>query len=407
MPTNIYSLSPELVASLAKFLDSFALFELRLSCRYLCDCSLHEFVERFFKCRTHLITQLSLDALLDISAHPKFGRSINKLNISRRYLAKYSDEMNFIRDSGLITVYMTEILRQATACRTLVIDEDFEDPWGYTDFLERNDSNTPLDETIEMRTRYSRNMCFDVGIVQAAFVAMTISKAPIHTLDLSTISLFQSNALKIPEAYTSRLLKAPWLKTLTTLKLQLDFTPPAFDIKHVVNFIHLFLHLENLLLKVHPYEDEYHDGEVLVEINKFHDLVRQLRIPRLRTLELVAVDCRPDDLMKIFDSHRHTLRQISLHEINSSIDIGASWQSLLAMLRDRLQLEKLRMYGCTVSDAPVGSSHFNVRFVCFEFDSGGSSDHVEVVGEDPWLFDRLIRGLREETPKTSYPIRVS
>ena len=436
--TNIHSLSPELVASVGEFLDSDGLFNLRFSNRYVCECCLHLFIRRYFRERTHLITQHSLDALLDMTQQPKFGHAMQRLVISRRYLAKLSDEMSFIRDSGVIAVYLTEVLRNAPNCREIAIDEDCDEPWGLTGFLldrivddlNPTGAGGPVDDASEMRTHYSRQMYYDEGIIEAIVVAITMSGAEITTFDMSSILSFDSKGLKIPQSYHPRLSRSPWVNTLTTLKLQLDMATSHFDVSHVKSFVRQFPRLENFVLKVRPFEGEYSPGDTLVELDKFGFLVEDLYIPRLRTLELSDIHCLLGNLQEMIENHRETLTELSLLRVSSCAGANSSWRSLITALRDRFRLEKLSVSACAVSDRVLDFEfedvgHHNgdsedddsdsndddegesIRLVDFEDqESGDSSASVDVFGRDPQVYDRLLRGLREGMePKSTQVIR--
>ena len=133
---SISSLSPELVDMITSYLESDDLSRLRLSYRSLCECSLFRFIQRYFHTRIHVLTQHSLQALLEISRHPVFGPSIRTLGVSRRFITcigwlapevegnlERVEEAQFLQDSGLITVYLTKVLANAVGCRTVMLND--------------------------------------------------------------------------------------------------------------------------------------------------------------------------------------------------------------------------------------------------------------------------------------------
>lgn len=114
-------------------------------------CSRRTFVHRYFRERTHLLTQRSLQCLLDISRDPAFGSAARTLIVSRRTFevdwdhydgegditswgTGYKEEKEFLKTSGLVTTYLTQVLQNARGCRTDVLDDQRKNPWGRSTF---------------------------------------------------------------------------------------------------------------------------------------------------------------------------------------------------------------------------------------------------------------------------------
>ena len=115
---------------ISEYLESEDLFNLRLSCRYLRECSFSRLIERYFHTRVHMLTLRSLETLLEISCHPVFGPSIRTLVIGERGDRPSVEELGFLQASGVITGYLTQILGNAVGCRTVAFDAMYPKPWG-------------------------------------------------------------------------------------------------------------------------------------------------------------------------------------------------------------------------------------------------------------------------------------
>ena len=153
-PAGMSSLSYELVSMIASHLESNGLFNLRLSCRYLRECSLRQFIQRLFHTRIHLLTQHSLKTLLEISRHPFFCPSVRTLGISRRTItcphpsvrSKWQnfEELDFHPNSGLITVYLTQVQVYAVGCRAVMLEDKRTSPGEIPPSLRRQIMQQPF-----------------------------------------------------------------------------------------------------------------------------------------------------------------------------------------------------------------------------------------------------------------------
>ena len=115
-------------------LQSDDLFHLRMSCRYLCECSLFRFIQCYFHTCIHLLTQHSLETLLEISRHS--GPSIRTLGITSSP-GRLSDvgwehayETYSPQKSGLFTTHLTQVLANMVGCRTVILNYKCKSPWG-------------------------------------------------------------------------------------------------------------------------------------------------------------------------------------------------------------------------------------------------------------------------------------
>ena len=114
---------PSLPSLWPKYLDSEDLQNLRISCRFLLDGSLYTFVTRYFRCRYHLLMQESLECLLAISRHAEFGRAIRSIEISDVIVISHPGtekapaDRDFIHNSALAGLYLTELFKNAINCR--------------------------------------------------------------------------------------------------------------------------------------------------------------------------------------------------------------------------------------------------------------------------------------------------
>ena len=343
----------------------------------------------------------SLLALLDISHHPYFGPMIDTVVISpdhlrperlhdelycspywdclsdsqsaeeRRNYQRHIDEHNYCRLTGLDTAYLTLILRSAINCRGVFID-DRERPWGAA-AIKRDTGFYP---SSSMESEYSKN--YLRKSVLSVLAAVTASKNPITTFGINNGNErvhVHPNMLLLPafDPYC-----VPWVATLTKLQLILD--PGYEDVPYVWSkslgeFILLFRKLE--------YLDLYFDTRV--EQPNFNALSKILHLPHLRSLKLAGVNCIPEDLLNIFDHHRSTLREISLDFFGISSRTGGSWETILAEIRDRLQIKRFRMMQCEVDGKDVYFQEYNVD----------QAHVIYVIGEDPRLLERLINGIKK------------
>lgn len=205
MSATIDHLSPELIAIVAEYLGCQDLLNFRLSVRYLRDCSLTLFTNRFFRERVHLLSRNSLLALLEISRHSFFGLSMQTVVISPDHVIpdqlrdsprslpywywgyhspttvdgrgckKHLAEQEYLRITGLDTAYLTQILKNASNCREIFLD-DGSRPWGAT-AIKRETGLYPSSKT---ESDYSKN--YFKRAVHVLIAAMTASEAPIITL---------------------------------------------------------------------------------------------------------------------------------------------------------------------------------------------------------------------------------
>lgn len=150
---------------------------------------------------------------------------------------------------------------------------------------------------------------------------------------------------------------------------------PYFWAKLLADFIMRFFNLESLDLHF----------DTRVEKSGFHALSQILNIPHLQTLELAGIDCLPEDLFNFFHVHCHTLREIGLHIVRISTETGGSWQSVLASIRDRLNLTTFSMVDCDMDDEDI----------CFGEGDRNISRHIKVTGGDPRSMNHLMKGLRK------------
>ena len=130
-------------------------------------------------------------------------------------------------------------------------------------------------------------------------------------------------------------------------------------------------------------------SDTRVEQHLFSALSQALELPCLQSLRLAGVDCLPEDLSRVFNSHQRSLQEISLDVIGMSTSTGGSWQTLLNEIRSRLRLKRLQMVQCDTDGHDI----------CFEEDNVDPSNGIDVLGEDPQLLDRLIEGIRKWTPR--------
>ena len=410
MPVNICSLSSKLTARSAEYLESDDLFSLRLANRYLRDSSLCIFTRRYFQVRIHLATLRGLNCLLDISQHPLFGRALRVLVISERGIsdefideepavAEHFAECDFIRESGLVAAYLTQVLRNAVDCRTIALDNFSDRPWGKA-ALQR-EAGQRL-----MVTRYSTNdhprlRHHDSGahVLRSIVVAMMTSGAPIASVDLSQMSakVAASNVFQLPKpSYCdSQLTKSRWFNTLTALHVSLYIDVLSFShVSGMTEFIRRLARLQSLFLNFR-YRGQPAVTRVRARLAKLYQLSSNLHAPRLRTLKIERLNCLAEHLITIADAHRDTLKDITFDHVLIYVRSGESWRTLLTAVRDKLRIAKLRMDRCFV-EYDGGAE----RAILYHDGGGDSSYRVELAANNnPEVLSRLINGLREEDPR--------
>ncbi|KAI2739161.1 hypothetical protein DTO013F2_9436 [Penicillium roqueforti] len=370
MSELIDDLSPEIIAIIAQYLESNDFFNLRLSSSYLRESTLALFIKLYFRTRTHMLSQHSLMNLLDISHHPIFSLSIRSVIITTNHLTpdglsdepylptswternayfpvtinkksyrEYYIQQNFLRQSGLDTTYLSEILANAVHCRALVLS-DRDQPWGAA-FLERETGVYP---TSRMEQGYSK--IYIQQVTHVIIAAATASGVSIETFELNAglgRAAMDPSVLKFPELHLTRL---PWAATLTSLKLLMgpdNDGDPHIWTKPLADFILLFPRLEVL--------DLYFDTRL--QQKGFQALSQALSLPNLLILRLGNVDCLSEDLLLLFGTHRNTLREIVLNLVGIGTKTNGSWQKIVTMLRDQLQIMKLEIVGCDVDGHPI------------------------------------------------------
>ena len=73
-------LPPEILAEIVSVCDDDSLPHLRLTCKSLCVVATHPFGETHLAERRFLITEPSLNGLVEMTAHPVFGRCVQKIS---------------------------------------------------------------------------------------------------------------------------------------------------------------------------------------------------------------------------------------------------------------------------------------------------------------------------------------
>ncbi|KAL4732973.1 hypothetical protein BDV11DRAFT_200985 [Aspergillus similis] len=280
----------------------------------------------------------------------------------------------YCRFTGLDTAYLTQILKNMRNCRTLILDDRYW-PWGAA-HIKRETGCYPASNA---RSDYSK--AFFKQAVHVIIAAMTASGIPILDLAITTqLERIHVNP-SILHFSTPYLNHAPWVTALRSLQLTVDpgygQDPRAWS-KPLADFIMLFPRLD--------YLDLYFDTRV--EQPAFHAFSELLSLPHLRVLHIGGVDCLPEDLMRVFVTHRSSLREISLDIIGLSTRTGGSWRALLAALRENLQLTRFMMVQCDVDKHDI----------LFEDNNNRTSNKVDLRGEDSRLLDDVIQSIKEVIP---------
>lgn len=100
-PPTLSTLPPELVERIVQVADPKSLIALRLTCRSLANYALIPFCQSHFTERKHTFSTYSLQALIDITAHPLFGTFVRSIRIGSSRLESivgYTCGLEVIKD---------------------------------------------------------------------------------------------------------------------------------------------------------------------------------------------------------------------------------------------------------------------------------------------------------------------
>ncbi|KAH0342294.1 hypothetical protein KCU83_g9299, partial [Aureobasidium melanogenum] len=73
---NVLDFPLEILERMISFVDANDLVALRLTCKKLEKAAMTNFIDHFFKCRRHVVSAYSLEALLQITSHPYLGQFV-------------------------------------------------------------------------------------------------------------------------------------------------------------------------------------------------------------------------------------------------------------------------------------------------------------------------------------------
>ena len=102
-----------------EYLDTDDLRNMRLSCHSLRARNLDTLARRYFRVRHQLATLDSLECLVAISRHEVFGPELRSITISDAVtgpvhgMENTTAQKDFMHGSGLITIYLTEVFKNA------------------------------------------------------------------------------------------------------------------------------------------------------------------------------------------------------------------------------------------------------------------------------------------------------
>lgn len=85
---TLQTLPHELILKIIESVDSKDLISLRLTCRDVSACTLVRFSKVHFSERRHILTRHSLQALIDITAHPVYGKDVRSISLGSSRLCE-------------------------------------------------------------------------------------------------------------------------------------------------------------------------------------------------------------------------------------------------------------------------------------------------------------------------------
>ena len=318
-----------------------------------------------------------------------------------------------MHETGLITTYLREILENAKRCQSIGINDYCVRPWGKAT-LERETQSRASWSWSSLQSINSRRNEYDFRALRSIMDALSRSNTAITTFSLVPARPSRALQLHGSPTYEARLTQSRWMCGLTTLYFQMFVSSPSFRVEHVTEFINRLPQLQNLTLVCLPWEIHLWEGSfdagIYQQLHEFVILSGQMRVRCLRCLRLERFKSLSSSLIAIFEAHRATLREISLHAVAMISRTSVSWQSILEVLRDRLEISKLHMHHCSVArDVRYFSNHglyHGGRGIFFQNISGES--HIfEVVVHGAGSLNRAIEGLRVGNLPKSHLITIS
>jgi hypothetical protein len=338
------ALPGDIVLELARNLGDRDLLNMRLVNRRLEEQTLFCFKKRFFETRYHFLSEHSLRKLREVAGHSVLGQAVRQLKLQAHHRLKRDpdnpvstsnvDEPRFSRDldeqnedilSHYLTLGLADALRCAPGCRTVVVGS-----WFQARLLKKIGAFKPARDT------YPGAFGFSGTMIQIVLAALAVSGDFVKQFGLEVH--MEPSILRLCSSYLDGTIFASALQNLH-LSLSVPVTHDretwASDLGR---FIMHFNNLEELSLRF----DNCLNAEFLKKLHK------RFYLPKLRVLKASKVDHGEKEMVNIFMTHQHTLKEVTIDRFNLST--MGSWKWLVDEVQQKLSLTLLMLSHCTVKD---------------------------------------------------------
>jgi hypothetical protein len=326
----------------------------------------------WFSERRVMLSQNSLQALVDISHHPVFGPAVRTVTVAIDHLRdldfdfdgnSYHDSLEttfeqqkFLMSSGLGMAYIAEALaglpnlkevtiaRVATEVRawgskTL---ETMGELWFYTYHeLDSRESVNFIAEAVNTVT---------LAIARSG-IFLTCFKIDLWPEDTPCLpggrygAAAQASSLRPDELVKNYIRTRPLRSEAVALNLSIGKATehPVAWAENIQAFIDLFPDMRTLKLMLDDFNRYDHAAHI-------EELSQKLRVPGLQSLHIGGFECDSATLNRLLCAHEQTLRQVEfsgITMISKTEEPGVDdWQNILCGLRKHLIVTTVVMQGC-------------------------------------------------------------
>ena len=349
-------LPKDVLVQAAGFFDPEALLNCRLTNKNISNDINHIFSRRFFRHRSVFINSESMDILRQVSLSEKYRTLVSSLNVrlhhipeartdsergqisdrasniiesNRFYYNKLLRDQKWLIESGQAAVLLALALRDLPNCVDVKISDEIYDS-------DRSFLKSKASRLLTTRTRLPTSRDFVERLISMTMAAINTSGRTLEAFHITRMCK-GINIRQLPKLSPGQL-GLPFSK-LSSLILYLSFDGiQSNEATRLSDWIKLFPSLTSLDLSFN----------YRLEIDHFSSFSRNLHVNSLATLFLGYVDCDYDDLAILLKSHRNTLHNISLQQVDLNGGVKA-WQSFLKLIRDETLINKID-FDCCLSD---------------------------------------------------------
>ncbi|KAF1816119.1 hypothetical protein P152DRAFT_111181 [Eremomyces bilateralis CBS 781.70] len=455
---TLLSLPPELFLEFFEHIDwsdtPSSLLSIRASCRALRDVSWDAFADNYFKHRTHLVNEDSIQCLIDISKHPHLCEAVESLSFPiTRIVARKKDRVEgmyanqkFRRSCGKDTMLLSYAMSNLPSVTEIFIiaeeenteeedaeEEDTEEEEAEEEETGDKETEEELEnkEAEELRRRENRrsggkhrlalalkedNLKFNTvyrlsdapakeGDNHWAYTFNVISSAlSLNAIELHTFNIFIFNkaeaglpidCLKLPPDIQTGLSGAFF--ELGSLNLDLDNLGGngfynSYPILTNFDLLTQFVGLAPRL-KTLCLRFQTHHGDCA---SLFSHMAEHLHLPELISLELGKFSGSTDSLLKFLHKHKGVLKEVALNEFNileeQVDDTFHSTGGWMSVVRD---LEEFGVSFLILKDCLV-----NAQFILFKQEDGTVEEsfalesYTDALKQSPEGYRRRLKAIQ-------------